>query len=156
LGCGPRDQADPLQFAGYQYIGVDYSSQSADFLADAHALPFRDEVFDCVFPIAVLEYLHSPFVAAKEIEQILRPGGIFIGTVSQGEPFHSSYFHHTPWGLVSLAESSKAMQLSRLWCGPGTLRSLATMGQVSKDRQNVTGFGQSDRHKNALAGAAPA
>ena len=57
---------------------------------------------------------------------------IFIGTVSQGEPFHASYFHHTVWGLLSLAESSIAMRVSRLWCGPTTLRSLATMGRYPK------------------------
>jgi SAM-dependent methyltransferase len=132
LGCGLRDQAEPIESVGYRYVGVDYSSPSADFLADAHSIPFRDETFDCVFSYAVLEHLHSPFVAIREIERVLKCGGSFIGTVSQGEPFHASYFHHTTWGLVSLVQSSPAMQLSRLWCGPGTLRSLATMGRYPR------------------------
>ena len=132
LGCGPRDQAQPIESVGYRYVGVDYSSPSADLLADAHSIPFGDNSFECVFSYAVLEHLHSPFVAIREIERVLRPGGLFIGTVSQGEPFHASYFHHTTWGLVSLAESSTAMRLSRLWCGPGTLRSLATMGRYPR------------------------
>ena len=132
LGCGPRDQAQPVESVGYRYVGVDYSSPSADLLADAHSIPFCDNSFECVFSYAVLEHLHSPFVAIREIERVLTPGGLFIGTVSQGEPFHASYFHHTTWGLVSLAESSTAMRLSRLWCGPRTLRSLATMGRYPK------------------------
>ena len=132
LGCGPRDQAEPIEFAGYRYVGVDYSNPSADFLADAHSIPFGDESFNCVFSYAVLEHLHSPFMAIKEIERVLKPGGLFIGTVSQGEPFHASYFHHTTWGLVSLAQSSTSMQLSRLWCGPGTLQSLASMGRYPR------------------------
>jgi Methyltransferase domain len=132
LGCGPRDQAQPIESVGYRYVGVDYSSPSADLLADAHSIPFGNDSFDCVFSYAVLEHLHSPFVAIREIERVLRPGGVFIGTVSQGEPFHASYFHHTTWGLVSLAESSTAMRLSRLWCGPGTVRSLAIMGRYPK------------------------
>jgi SAM-dependent methyltransferase len=132
LGCGPRDQAKPIEYLGCRYVGVDYSNPSADFLADAHSIPFTDNSFDCVFSYAVLEHLHSPFMAIREIERVLRPGGLFIGTVSQGEPFHTSYFHHTTWGLVSLAESSTAMRLSRLWCGPGTLRSLATMGRYPR------------------------
>jgi SAM-dependent methyltransferase len=113
-------------------VGVDYSSPSADLLADAHSIPFGNNSFECVFSYAVLEHLHSPFVAIREIERVLSPGGLFIGTVSQGEPFHGSYFHHTTWGLVSLAQSSIAMRLSRLWCGPGTLRSLATMGRYPR------------------------
>jgi SAM-dependent methyltransferase len=132
LGCGPRDQAKPMEFVGYQYLGVDYSSSSADLLVDAHSMPFCDNCLECVFSYAVLEHLRSPIVAIREIERVLRPGGIFIGTVSQGEPFHASYFHHTAWGLVSLADSSTAMRLSRLWCGPTTLRSLSTMGRYPK------------------------
>jgi SAM-dependent methyltransferase len=131
LGCGPRDQARPIESAGFKYLGVDYSSTSADLLADAHSMPFRANSFDCVFCYAVLEHLHSPVVAIREIERVLSAGGIFIGTVSQGEPFHSSYFHHTVWGLVSLAESTE-MRLTRLWSGPSTLRSLATMGSYPK------------------------
>lgn len=132
LGCGPRDQAQPMEFVGYRYVGVDYSDPSADLLADAHAIPFGSNSFDCVFSYAVLEHLHSPFLAIREIERVLKPGGLFVGTVSQGEPFHASYFHHTTWGLISLAESSISMRLSRLWCGSGTLRSLATMGRYPR------------------------
>ena len=132
LGCGPRDQAQPIKSVGYRYVGIDYSSSSADLLADAHSIPFSDNTFECVFSYTVLQHLHSPFLAIREIERVLSPGGLFVGTVSQGEPFQVSYFHHTTWGLVSLSESTNTLQLSRLWCGPGTLRSLATMGRYPR------------------------
>src|SRR5262249_5348125 len=115
LGCGPRDQAQPIESVGYRYVGVDYSSPAADLLADAHSIPFGDNSFECVFSYAVLEHLHSPFLAIREIERVLSPDGLFVGTVSQGEPFHESYFHHTAWGLVSLAGSTTTLQLSHLW-----------------------------------------
>ena len=102
LGCGPRDQFAPLSYLGFDYVGVDFNSPAADLLVDAHSIPFVDESFDCVFSYAVLEHLHNPFVAIHEISRVLKAGGWFIGTVSQGEPFHSSYFHHTPWGMLSL------------------------------------------------------
>ena len=60
LGCGPRDQAKPMELVGYQYVGADYSSPSADLLVDAHSMPFCDDSFECVFCYAVLEHLHSP------------------------------------------------------------------------------------------------
>jgi SAM-dependent methyltransferase len=132
LGCGPRDQALPMDYLGYRYVGADYSNVAADLLVDAHSMPFSNGAFDCVFSYAVLEHLHSPVIALREIERVLRPGGIFIGTVSQGEPFHASYFHYTVWGLLSLAGSSATMRVSRLWCGPRTLRSLATMGRYPR------------------------
>jgi hypothetical protein len=61
----------------------------------------------------------------------LQPGGIFCGTVSQGEPFHTSFFHHTPWALVSLAASS-GMTLLRCWPSYDTLLSLARIGRYPR------------------------
>jgi ubiquinone/menaquinone biosynthesis C-methylase UbiE len=85
LGCGPKDQAKPIESVGYRYVGVDYSSSLADLLADARSIPFRDSTFECVFSYAVLEHLHSPFLAIRKIERVLSPNGLFVGTVSQGE-----------------------------------------------------------------------
>jgi SAM-dependent methyltransferase len=128
LGCGCRDQADPVTFLGHQYVGIDYANRASDFLADAHAIPFLDDVFDCVFSYAVLEHLHNPYIALREIERVLKPGGIYVGTVSQGEPFHASFFHHTYWGILSLASTVPAFQVDRLWSSGDTLFSLSRMG----------------------------
>ncbi len=132
LGCGPRDQAACFAFLGFDYVGVDYSADAADLLADAHALPFADASFECVFSYAVLEHLHNPYLALAEIARVLRPGGCYIGTVSQGEPFHSSYFHHTAWGMAALIESNDQLELLRLWPANDTLESLATMGRYPR------------------------
>ena len=132
LGCGPRDQAIPVHYMGYQYVGVDYSNQKADILADAHAIPFKDKTFDCVLSYAVLEHLHNPFICVSEIERVLRPGGVYIGTVSQGEPFHDSYFHHTAWGFISLVSSITTLQIKRIWSSGDTLASLSRMGRYPR------------------------
>jgi SAM-dependent methyltransferase len=132
LGCGPRDQAVPLQYLGYCYVGVDISGSSADLLADAHALPFRDEAFECVLSYAALEHFHAPYIVIREIERVLTPGGIFVGTVSQGDPFHSSYFHMTPWGLIKLVENAEKLRILRLWDSMDTLSSLARIGRYPK------------------------
>ena len=132
LGCGPRDQALPLGHLGFRYVGVDFSNPAADLLADAHSIPFKDGSFDCVFSYAVLEHLHNPFIALHEVARVLKPGAWFIGTVSQGEPFHSSYFHHTPWALVSLVAATPGLRLARLWDSVDTLQSLASMGRYSR------------------------
>lgn len=132
LGCGPRDQFLPLNHLGYRYVGIDYSSPKADFLADAHAIPFKSGSFDCIFSYAVLEHLHNPFIAISEIERVLKPGGFFIGTVSQGEPFHDSFFHHTPWGLVSIVATAHSLRLLKLWDSGDTLRALSRIGRYSR------------------------
>ena len=131
LGCGPRDQAIPIMSLGHQYVGIDYSSAAADILADAHSLPFLSGSFDFVFSYAVLEHLHNPFLALKEIGRVLKPGGTMCGTVSQGEPFHNSFFHHTVWGLMSLCAANQ-FEVTRLWPCSDTIESLADMGRYSR------------------------
>jgi SAM-dependent methyltransferase len=132
LGCGPKDQAKPFRHLGYEYLGVDVDGSNADTIADAHNLPFDDLSFDVVFSYAVLEHLHSPFVAIREVERVLKPGGVYVGTVSQGEPFHASYFHHTAWGLLSLVQSTETMTPLRLWAGQSTLGALGSMGKYPR------------------------
>lgn len=132
LGCGPRDQFVPLNHLGFRYVGIDYENTSSDFLADAHAMPFKSDSFDCVFSYAVLEHLYNPFIAINEIARVLKPNGWYIGTISQGEPFHSSFFHHTPWGLLSLIGSASDLEIVRMWDSSDTLLSLSSMGRYSR------------------------
>jgi len=131
LGCGPRDQAAPTEHWGASYVGIDYSSAQADLLADAHAIPFRDGTFDVVLSYAVLEHLYHPFLAAREVARVLRPGGVYVGTVSQGEPFHDSFFHHTAWGLLTVLRPA-GLRATRLWSSHDTLHALSTMGRYPR------------------------
>jgi SAM-dependent methyltransferase len=131
LGCGPRDQAAPAAHLGAQYVGVDWSSPQADLLADGHALPFQDASFDAILSYAVLEHLYEPFLAVREVARVLAPGGIYFGGVSQGEPFHDSYFHHTPWGVLSVMHRAR-LRVRRLWPSYDTLHSLSSMGRYPR------------------------
>jgi SAM-dependent methyltransferase len=103
LGCGRGNKRECFEFLGCDYVGIDPFGSFADINGDAHFLPFRDHQFDVVFSYAVFEHLYNPFAAISEVRRVLKPDGIFIGMVSQGEPFHSSYFHHTSWGYYHSA-----------------------------------------------------
>jgi SAM-dependent methyltransferase len=131
LGCGPRDQAAPAEHYGLAYAGVDFTSEQADLRADAHAIPFRDATFDAVLSYAVFEHLYHPHLAAAEVARVLKPGGVFFGAVSLGEPFHDSYFHHSALGLLSIL-SGTGLRTVRLWPSYDTLHALATMGRYPK------------------------
>jgi SAM-dependent methyltransferase len=131
LGCGPRDQAIPAKHVQANYVGVDYSSNAADLLADAHALPFQDGTFHAVLSYAVLEHLYDPFLAVREVTRVLRGGGIYFGGVSQGEPFHDSYFHHTAFGVLKVMRDA-GLRVVRLWSSYDTLHALATMGRYPR------------------------
>lgn len=103
LGCGTGLHREVLERAGYHYLGIDATVRGAPIHADAHALPLHDDSIDFVMSIAVFEHLSNPFLAAREVMRVLRPGGYFIGTVAFLEPFHSrSYFHHSHLGITEV------------------------------------------------------
>ena len=131
LGCGPRDQAPVAAHYGLRYVGIDYSSRGADILADAHSIPFANATFDVVLSYAVFEHLYNPFVAAQEVARVLKPGGVFAAVVSQGEPFHDSYFHHTAFGVLSILQEA-ALRPIVLWPSYDTLHALAVMGKYPR------------------------
>jgi SAM-dependent methyltransferase len=131
LGCGPRDQAECFAYLGLDYVGLDLPGSNADIIGDAHFPPFHAASFEVIFSYAVFEHLYNPFLAMLQVERILKPGGVFVGVVSQGEPFHSSYFHQTPWGLQSLCDVA-GLKLTRIWSGPDTLTSIAAMGRYPR------------------------
>ena len=77
-------------------------SNNLNYVVDAHAMPFDDNTFDFVYSLAVFEHLHSPWLAAKEIFRVLKPGGkVFVLTAFMqhvhGYPSH--YFNMTTMGL---------------------------------------------------------
>jgi len=79
--------------------------KNVDIVGDAHNLPFRDQTFDLVFVIAVLEHVKNPFTVAKEIHRILKTGGRVFADAPFLLPFHSvprDYFRFTLDGLREL------------------------------------------------------
>ena len=107
LGCGSGLHRAVCERAGFRWLGVDYGNPQALALADAHSLPLSNSSVDFVLSMAVLEHLQYPFVTAREVLRVLKPGGYYIGTVSFLEPFHGdSYYHHTHFGTFNTLRSA--------------------------------------------------
>jgi len=64
-------------------------------------LPYPNNYFDLIYCNQVLEHVRYPDELIAEAFRVLKPGGLFAGTVSYLEPFHSySIFNFTPYGIV--------------------------------------------------------
>lgn len=95
VGCGQGDFTFFLHDKGADITGSDFSGfavekaiernkvrkSAADFVvADAHSLPFENNVFDLVFSCECLEHVHDPQKALNELYRVLKPGGKVILT----------------------------------------------------------------------------
>ena len=142
LGCGDREMAEICASTNLEYVGMDYSGTAPDLLGDAHALPFRDDSFDFILSIAVLEHLRYPLVATREAYRVLKPGGLFIGSVAFLEPFHmDSYYHHTHLGtFTSLASAGFDVEhvvASAEWSGIQALAGMSLFPRMPQFASNL-------------------
>lgn len=78
---------------------------NVDILAVNQSLPFVDNAFDVIFSFDVLEHVTDPFLSARELARVLKPGGLLYVDlpflqVEHGYPHH--YFNATRMGLRQL------------------------------------------------------
>ncbi len=115
-GCGKASMLKMLEALGYNYVGADISSENflkknkkpkgIIFKADLHRLPFQDNTFHFCFSYSVFEHLQNPFLAAKELYRIMKPGSTCFVAVANLVPFHmDSFFHFTHFGTLNLFRS---------------------------------------------------
>jgi SAM-dependent methyltransferase len=86
---------------------VDYPS--TDVLGVGERLPFKDDAFDAVISVAVLEHVADPLVCAAEIARVLKPGGELFCAVPFLQPLHGyphHYFNATPQGIRRLFDTA--------------------------------------------------
>lgn len=80
---------------------------TTDVLGVGEKLPFKDGSFDAVISIAVLEHVQDPFICAKEIGRVLKPGGKLYCAIPFLQPYHGyphHYFNATHQGISRLFE----------------------------------------------------
>ena len=119
LGCGKGDSVEQFRNVNpsVKWIGIDIETSpevaarrrmDADFMTfDGVRLPLDDSVIDAVYCKQVLEHVREPAQLLEEVARVLKPGGLFAGSTSQLEPFHSySTWNYTPYGLKLLLEGA--------------------------------------------------
>jgi SAM-dependent methyltransferase len=140
LGCGAGDSV--VQFRdvnpAVRWVGVDVERSpevasrrrtDAEFVTfDGVHLPFEDGSYDAVYCKQVLEHVREPGPLLTEVARVLRPGGVFAGSTSQLEPFHSfSTWNYTPYGLKLLLEGA-GLELDEVRPGIDSLAIIVNRG----------------------------
>lgn len=87
-GSGKRSKyyADVVNFEIVPY-------DTTDVLGVGEELPFKDNEFNAVFSLNVLEHVKDPFKCASEISRVMKPGATLYCVVPFLQPMHG-YPHH--------------------------------------------------------------
>jgi SAM-dependent methyltransferase len=114
LGCGLGASYDQFtaKDQGIRWIGIDIAdspeamghSRRAECLTyDGVNIPLEDNSVDLVYSRQVFEHVRHPEALIADTARVLRPGGVFVGSASSLEPFHSrSFWNYTPYGFCIL------------------------------------------------------
>lgn len=88
FGCGSGYFVSMLASSGYDTYGLDISSEAIQYgknqniknldVIDSHKINFLDNYFDAILAMDVFEHLEDEEWALKEIERVLKPGGVAI------------------------------------------------------------------------------
>ena len=110
-----------------------------DMVADAQTLPFRDESFDGVLAMSILEHVPRPWVVVAEIRRTLLPGGLVLGYVPYMFPYHADesfrdYYRFSDEALTHLFGHFSEINL------------LTAGGYTNAMLRFVAGFTASQRH----------
>ncbi len=133
---------------------VDYST--TDVVGVGEELPFKDNSFDAVISIAVLEHVKDPFLCAKEIARVLKPGGDLYCAVPFMQPFHGyphHYFNMTKSGVRNLFDNYLDIGRQEVSESNLPINSLCWFinswaeGLDGKDKQDFLNMKVSDFHK---------
>ncbi|KAM3098562.1 class I SAM-dependent methyltransferase [Phormidesmis sp. 146-35] len=142
LDCGSGDRC----FKDSRFVGFEYMSfELPDAFGDGHALPFANDVFDVVFSQAVMEHMRDPYLAAREIARVLKPGGLVYVESAFMQPLHAvpyHFFNTTPWGIEELFTDAGLTAEMTEWFGAlsGSVQwylDCCGGGQLSKLERNL-------------------
>ncbi|MEO9145230.1 MAG: class I SAM-dependent methyltransferase [Ginsengibacter sp.] len=111
IGCGkmPYKEFILANSSVEKYIGLDIENAleydkliRPDFTWDGIKMPFENESFETAFGTEVLEHCPNPEIILKEVNRILKSGGVFFFTVPFLWPLHEvphDEYRYTPFSL---------------------------------------------------------
>lgn len=106
-GQEPLGDLRPL-FRGQEYLGLDFrTGPGVDALANAMALPLASQSVGTLVALSLLEHVEQFWIAAKEIQRVLKPNGIAIISIPFYFHIHGypdDFWRVTPNGLEKLFE----------------------------------------------------
>ncbi len=117
VGAGERPEATAERLPEARWLASDVDTGfQPTLLADVQELPVADGALDVAVAEMVLEHVMNPIQAARELERVVRPGGLLLVTIPFCFPWHGipiDFFRCTPAGLRALFRHTEVLHLDR-------------------------------------------
>ena len=107
VGCGCAYIAKHFMNKGVKVVSLDVAQANAEkalsnypsenhasVVADAFALPFKENTFDCVVASEIIEHTIDPVAFVEALKRVLKPGGTLIVSTPYKEKIESSLCIH--------------------------------------------------------------
>lgn len=103
----PSNYPNCVKFWGMEYYNLDLNDNGSKHTIIGNILnaPFKNETFEFIFSNDTFEHITEPWIAAKEIIRMLKPGGLCIIITCFSWRYHTSpidYWRFTPHCLEYL------------------------------------------------------
>jgi SAM-dependent methyltransferase len=108
-------------------LDIVFLNKNLDVIGDAHFMPFKNECFDIIYSIAVLEHVKKPWIVADEIFRVLHSGGHVVLEVPFLNVIHDEhdYFRFTDKGIRALFDEERfEVVLEQVSSGGGSFLSV--------------------------------
>ncbi len=130
VGCGAGFLSERLKKLGHFVVSIDVNDLAIEYAkrknidiikADAKILPFKDEVFDIVLCIDVLEHIREDEIVLKSINRVLKRRGRLLIVVPAGKKltYHDyrlgHYRRYTKKKLEKLLQNTSFKGKIRYW-----------------------------------------
>lgn len=116
LDAGAGECQYKKYFNEQTYIGIDlavgekqWNYGNLDIISNMENLPFRDDSFDSILCIQVLEHVKEPQIILNELYRVLKKNGYLYASVPQGWCVHQApfdYYRYTNYGIKYLLEKA--------------------------------------------------
>jgi SAM-dependent methyltransferase len=114
LDAGAGDLKYKKYFKNFEYTSVDFCQVDktygeVDIICNLTNIPLKDETFDVILCLQVLEHVPDPRLVAKELHRLLKKGGRLLLTAPQNWGEHEEpydFYRFTRYSLLEILKEA--------------------------------------------------
>ncbi len=133
------------------------SDYNPDIIGDIHKMPMKDNTWDAITCMAILEHVENPILAVQEMHRTLKPGGYclaylpFLFYYHAQEGYYKDYWRFTKDILPVLFKDFSSIEIEPIrgaietWIKLSPLNRFTFINKLAKRLDKITGKDKSNQ-----------